>query len=517
MADHFVLLNLVLFCLVCATGSVRSQTVQINQLCHYRSNPNLVHCIGGEWPEYPISFLSNIVSIRFWDIIFRSDGAGNIQPLPATLTFLRQLDFNTNLTFVNQAGAFLPTFPLQKLTENVNRSNIATLSFSGVRLLRINKQFLAGFTGLEVLTLTRCHIRDIMTDAFESFRTLTTKTVNGAVEARSVFRRLTLNENIELKLFSWEVLTYVSSSLEVVRLSKNPDLTEITFTPIESGNVTYPPMNKLNYVSITDNPYLSVLPEGALTRGNGTGIVGAGNGTSYIEFAGNGNQCDGCALKSLIAWATELSDATATRPRELRADCRVDCKNTLSGIVPPQAGWPIEAENSTFWAEFQAQQPATCNASVTRPCAAEYNPLVTIARTTRRPSTPFVPIYGGPKPSVPSSIEELAILQFGKPAAPIPHQGGMKNTFRNLRSGAKDYLSDVDWSVEKILDRLKNLLLRDVVPDNAWPSGSLTRDAATQTQTTTGDLGAVKPGDILSSEESNYEVVQLERQTKWYR
>ncbi|OQV13676.1 hypothetical protein BV898_12070 [Hypsibius exemplaris] len=131
-----------------------------------------------------------------------------------------------------------------------------------------------------------------------------------------------------------------------------------------------------------------------------------------------------------------------------------------------------------------------------------------------------------------AAVEELAVLRSGKPAGPIPQHDGMRNTltsekpsprneaitpteqkmyqfFRNLRSGAKDYLNDVEWSVEKILDRLKNLLLSDVVPDDARPCGLVTRNAATQTETTTGDLGAVKKGDILCSGESDYEVVRV--------
>ncbi|OQV13691.1 hypothetical protein BV898_12085 [Hypsibius exemplaris] len=135
----------------------------------------------------------------------------------------------------------------------------------------------------------------------------------------------------------------------------------------------------------------------------------------------------------------------------------------------------------------------------------------------------------GCKSLIMAAVEERTISQSGKPAGPIPQHGGMRNTltsekpspritpteqkmyqfFRNLQSGAKDYLNDVEWSVEKILDHLKNLLLSDVVPDDARPSGSVTRKAAIQTQTTTGDLGAVKKGDILSSGESDYEVVRV--------
>ncbi|OQV13693.1 hypothetical protein BV898_12087 [Hypsibius exemplaris] len=62
-----------------------------------------------------------------------------------------------------------------------------------------------------------------MTNAFESLSTLTTNTDSGMLEARSVFKRLYLEKNIQLKRFPWEALTYVSSSLEGVKIDISAD------------------------------------------------------------------------------------------------------------------------------------------------------------------------------------------------------------------------------------------------------------------------------------------------------
>ncbi|OQV13695.1 hypothetical protein BV898_12089 [Hypsibius exemplaris] len=411
MADHFILIIVALFRLTLGTDFVRSQSVPINQLCHHLTDPDFARCTGGKWPSQPMDFPSNIDHIRFWDIVFQSDDTSNVQPLPATLTSLKQLAFYPNVTWLNHDGEVVRSIPLQKLTENVNRTNIASLLFMKTRFLLINEQFLAGFTGLESLMFIECDIAVIVASAFESLITLTTNHGNEVSEASSALKRFVLFRTTRLKRFPWNVLTYVSSSLEEVKIDENSDLTAITFTRISPGNVTYTPMKRLETVSITNNPYLSALPEAILTRGNGTGIIGAGNGTSSISFAGNGNQCDGCALKSLIAWAAELSNEATELSRYLWADCRVDCEDTLFGNVPHTAGWPIGLKNATFWAELQAQQPPNCNALVIKPCADEYDPPTTIASPSTpfvptaagQESTPFFPTDGGPKPSVPSS------------------------------------------------------------------------------------------------------------------
>ncbi|OQV13698.1 hypothetical protein BV898_12092 [Hypsibius exemplaris] len=403
MANYSVLI-FSFVCVAYAVVAVRSQGVSVNERCsRIPTSPSSVLC-SGEWPQQSITFPPDVLTIIFKDIVFRSDEAGNIQPLSDALTALKQLEFHSNVTSVNPAGVVLSTIPLQRLTGNVNRANIVTLLFLEVRLLGIPKQFLAGFTGLKVLTLRRSSIGSITADAFESLRTLTTNPGSGVVEARSVLRTLIVERNTQLKKFPWQVLTYVSSSLEEVEISGNTDLADITFTPIDSGNVTYPPMNRLQSVQITGNNYLSALPEAILTPGNGMGIVGPN--MSFISFAGNGNRCEGCALKSLIEWAAELSDATVANPRNLWADCRVNCWVTLFGVVPFQAGYPNGPQGTSFWLEFQAQHSATCKPSVIKPCAAEFDATATTGRTVtvaRQDSTPVAPTEGEPRPTVPSS------------------------------------------------------------------------------------------------------------------
>ncbi|OQV13707.1 hypothetical protein BV898_12101 [Hypsibius exemplaris] len=127
-------------------------------------------CSHGEWPADAgtLSLPADTRYITFLYVTFQLDDAGTVAAIPGGLSNLTTLNF-INTTTVTATGEST-IIPFQQLVRQVDRAKITVLNFEFASFGQVDKHLLAGFTGLESLSVSQSSVLSIHPEAFEPLR-----------------------------------------------------------------------------------------------------------------------------------------------------------------------------------------------------------------------------------------------------------------------------------------------------------------------------------------------------------